>query len=145
MNIARVGLNTREKRCGRLADPVAGNSLAGGHFAADVIAAFGRDISRGRLLVAAASDGVVSGQVLHLAEGFLIAGVRLADQRPKLDGLHEVAALFQEPGQPAVDRHVGWVLLARLQQQPDAHVQKAEHVGSLGHVQLDLGIPGILR
>src|SRR5438128_143010 len=97
MVVARIGLDARKQRSGGLRDTIASDRLAGRNLAADVIAGLGRDVSRGRLLIAAASNRVVSGQVLHFAERFLIAGVGLTNQGPKLDGLHEVAALFQQP------------------------------------------------
>ena len=71
---------------------------------------------------------------------------RLIGHDAALEGALEASAAAGLPP-IAVSPPQGKLLwfLARLQQEPDAHVQKAEHVGSLGHVQLDLGIPGILR
>ena len=154
-SLARIGAASRP---GRSAGGRAPFRLGGGRADA-VLLGFGLDLigrridaavrlgdGRGfgdRPFVVAAGDGFVDGQVLELAAGLLVGRLGLAHQVPQGDGLREVAALFVETSQGAVEGGAGLRLLPRLFQQPDRQIELAQAVGGGGHVHLGADVPRV--
>ena len=94
--------------------------------------------------IAAAGDGLAGRQVLGLVGRLDVVRGDLLHQLPQDDGLREVAALLEQPGQGPVEGRVLRVLLPGLVEDEHGVVDQPEGVGRLGHVHLGADVPRVL-